>query len=118
MEHIIRKAEIACKTETAVIPDIAPGDMISVYIKIKENGKERVQRFQGTIVKIQGAEAHVRTVTVRRLTHGVAVERIFPMPSPLITKIEIERKAIVRRANLSYLRKVKSATKPKIKYKI
>lgn len=85
------------------IPEIWPGDQVVVYYKIFEGNKERIQLFKGTVIAVKGSGAK-RTLTVRKVSYGVGVERIFPLHSPMIEKIEVERKGKVRRAKLYYLR--------------
>lgn len=103
---------------TAKIADFGPGDTINVHVKIKEKEKERIQPFQGTVIYCKGEKSHIRSVLVRKLSHGVAVERILRIPSPSIVKIEVKRSAKVRRANLSYLRRQASHAKMNLKYKL
>ncbi len=119
MQKIISIAHTACRPEVCELPDFKTGDIINVHSKIKdkEGGKERTQQFQGTVLQIKGERAHIRMVTVRKLAYEVGIERIFPMPSPNIAKVEVKRIAENCRAKLSYLRDLKT-TKTKIKYKI
>jgi len=85
------------------IPPFRPGDTVKVYVKIREGEKERIQVFQGIVIKkIKGSIRS--TFTVRKISYGVGVERIFPILSPSIDKIEVTRKGQVRRARLFYLR--------------
>ncbi|KPK70262.1 hypothetical protein AMJ87_09245 [candidate division WOR_3 bacterium SM23_60] len=84
--------------------DVKPGDLVKVYTKIKEGDKERVTQFQGVVMRTRGAHAG-KTFTVRKISAGVGIERIFPLQSPLITKIEIKKRGKVRRAKLTYLKK-------------
>ena len=84
-------------------PSFKPGDTINVHVKIKEGNKERVQQFQGTVIQRRG-EANGETFTVRKVSNGVGVERIFPMVSPSIDKIEVVKHGKVRRAKLNYLK--------------
>lgn len=85
------------------IPEIAPGDTVKVHAKIVEGGKERIQVFQGTVIKLsRGADGG--NFTVRRTSYGVGVERTFPLASPLVAKVEVMRHGKVRRARLFYLR--------------
>jgi large subunit ribosomal protein L19 len=102
------------------VPDIAPGDSVKVFAKIREGGKERIQAYEGTVIKLQGAGIS-RAVVVRRIFQGVGVERTFPLHSPRVDRIEVLRKGDVRRARLYYLRglqgkatriKEKSSTRP------
>lgn len=85
------------------IPDFAPGDNVKVHVKVVEGTRERIQIFEGAVMKIRGAGLS-RTFTVRRISYGVAVERTFPIHSPKIARIEVIRKGKVRRARLFYLR--------------
>ena len=85
------------------LPEIHPGDTVRVYFRVKEGGKERVQPFEGVVIAIRGDGAK-KTFTVRKISFGVGVERIFPYHSPLIEKIEIKQRGKVRRAKLYYLR--------------
>ena len=90
----------------AKIPDIKPGDLVKVYAKIKEGNKERITPFQGIIIQIRGSNLS-KTFTVRKISAGIGVERIFQFHSPMIQKIEIKKKGKVRRAKLNYLRQRK-----------
>ena len=85
------------------LPSVDIGDFVKVHLKIKEGNRERVQVFEGTIIAKKGAGL-TETMTVRRLSYGVGVERILPVHSPKIDKIEIVRKGKIRRAKLYYLR--------------
>ncbi|GAP62413.1 large subunit ribosomal protein L19 [Ardenticatena maritima] len=86
------------------VPRLRPGDIVRVHLRIVEGNKERVQVFQGTIIAIKGRGVN-RMITVRRIaSHGVGVERIFPVYSPRVEKIEVVRHSKVRRAKLYYLR--------------
>lgn len=85
------------------IPDFKAGDHVKVHVKVIEGTRERIQVFEGTILKRQGSGIR-ETFTVRRISYGVAVERTFPLHSPKIDKIEVVRKGKVRRAKLYYLR--------------
>jgi len=86
------------------VADFNTGDTVKVHFRIKEGNRERIQIFEGAVLKRQG-EGIKKTFTVRRLSYGVGVERTFPLHSPKIEKIEIIRKGEVRRARLFYLRK-------------
>ncbi len=85
------------------IPEFGPGDTIRVHFRITEGGRERVQVFEGTVIRIRRGGPSA-TFTVRRISHGVGVERTFPLYSPRIEKVEVVRRGRVRRARLYYLR--------------
>lgn len=85
-------------------PDFKAGDTVIIHVKIKEGNKERIQQFQGTVIQRRHANSNGETFTVRKISNGVGVERIFPILSPNIDKIEVIRKGQVRRARLFYLR--------------
>ncbi len=85
------------------LPDFNVGDTVKVHYKVKEGNRERIQVFEGTVIKRQGGGIR-ETFTVRRISYGVGVERTFPLHSPRVEKIEITRRGKVRRAKLYYLR--------------
>ncbi|ASW42937.1 50S ribosomal protein L19 [Clostridium isatidis] len=85
------------------LPQFNVGDTLKVYVKIKEGTRERVQMFEGTVIKKQNGGLR-ETFTVRRVSYGIGVERTFPLNAPSIDKIEVVRKGKVRRAKLFYLR--------------
>jgi large subunit ribosomal protein L19 len=85
------------------IPDIMSGDTVKVSVKIVESGKERIQSFQGVVIKIKRGGVN-SSFTVRRVTYGVGVERTFPFFAPVVEKVEVVRHGQVRRAKLYYLR--------------
>ena len=85
------------------IPDFEPGDTVKVHVKVKEGDKERIQVFQGIVISRKGGGAR-QMFTVRKVSGGVGVERMFPLYSPSIDRIEVERHGRVRRAKLYYLR--------------
>jgi ribosomal protein L19 len=87
------------------IPDFRPGDTVRVHAKIVEGTRERIQMFEGVVIARQGSGIR-ETFTVRRISYGIGVERMFPVHSPRIEKIDVVRKGIVRRAKLYYLRKL------------
>ncbi len=89
------------------LPDIRPGDTVRVSQKIKEKDKERIQAFEGIVIARKHGKGINSTITVRKIISGIGVERIFPLHSPLIGKIEILRRGKVRRAKLYYLKNVK-----------
>jgi large subunit ribosomal protein L19 len=86
--------------------DIKPGDLVKVYTKIIEGDKERLAPFQGVVIKVKGSDIG-KTFTVRKVSAGVGIERIFPVHSPMIARVEIKKKGKVRRAKLTYLRQRK-----------
>jgi len=86
------------------IPDFVPGDTISVHVRIREGEKERVQVFKGVVIKRRNSTNPKATVTVRKMSDGIGVERVFPLYSPMIDKIVVDRRGKVRRAKLYYLR--------------
>ncbi|MEJ7645200.1 MAG: 50S ribosomal protein L19 [Chryseolinea sp.] len=90
--------------KTRELPQFHPGDTVNVHVKIKEGNKERVQQFQGTVIQRKGAGGSGETFTVRKVSNGVGVERIFPFVSPSIDKIEVLKVGRVRRAKLYYLK--------------
>jgi len=102
---MINAEQIAKASEGKEAPEFKIGDSVKVYVKIKEGDKERIQAFIGTVIARDGGGNNA-TFTVRRITFGVGVEKVFPLYSPYIDKIEVERSARVRRAKLYYLRKL------------
>ena len=85
------------------IPAFGPGDELKVHVKVVEGNKERVQIFQGNVIRRQGSGV-AETYTVRKISYGVGVERTFPVHTPTVVKLEVLRKGDVRRAKLYYLR--------------
>ncbi len=96
-------------------PSFKAGDTVTVHYKIKEGDKERIQQFQGVVLKRSG-ETSTATFTVRKVSGGTGVERIFPVTSPFIEKIEVNKHGVVRRARIFYLRNLKGK-KARIKEK-
>ena len=88
------------------IPEFRPGDTVAVYLDIHEGKRKRTQIFEGVVLKRRGGGMR-ETFTVRKVTFGIGVEKIFPLNSPSIKQIKVIKKGKVRRANLSYLRKKK-----------
>ena len=88
------------------IPDFRPGDTLKVHVKVIEGNRSRIQVFQGVVIRRQGSGAR-ETFTVRKVSFGVGVERTFPVHSPNIAKIEVDRRGDVRRAKLYYLRELR-----------
>lgn len=100
---LMKVAESATVNQDAK-PDFKAGDTVTVFYKIIEGNKEREQQFQGVVLQRKGQGA-TQTFTVRKMSHGVGVERIFPLFSPKISKIEVNKRGKVRRARIFYLRK-------------
>ena len=100
MNDIIKNIEAAQIKE---VTKFNVGDTIKVYAKVKEGNKERIQAFEGTVLKKQGGSSR-ETFTVRKTSNGVGVEKTWPLHSPTIEKIEVIRRGKVRRAKLNYLR--------------
>ncbi|MDD5675370.1 MAG: 50S ribosomal protein L19 [Chitinivibrionales bacterium] len=103
MSEIIKKVDRA--TMSAQQEKVSPGDTVSVSLRIREGDKERVQSFQGVVIQSRGSGMG-KTITVRKVSGGVYVERIFPYYSPLISEIKTVRRGKTRRAKLYYLRKL------------
>ncbi len=99
----IEAEEVARITEGKTIPDFSPGDTLAVNVKIKEGERERVQRYEGVCIARSGGGLN-ENFTVRKISFGEGVERVFPVVSPMIESIEVKRKGRVRRAKLYYLR--------------
>ena len=100
MNDIIKKIEAEqLKSE---VPQFRVGDTVRVHGKIKEGSRERIQIFEGVVMKRQGGGAR-ETFTVRKMSNGVGVEKTWPLHSPLVEKVEVVRKGKVRRAKLNYL---------------
>ena len=113
MNEIIKKIEDA--QLKAEVPEFRVGDTVKVYAKIKEGNRERVQVFEGTVIKRQNGGAR-ETFTVRKFSNGVGVEKSWPLHSPIVENIEVVRLGKVRRAKLYYLRdRVGKAAKVKEK---
>ncbi len=101
MSHIIDQLEASLLRSD--LPRIQPGDTVKVHVKVKEGEKERIQLFQGIVISIKGGGMRT-SFTVRKVASGVGVERIFPLNSPTIDKLEVLRHGKVRRAKLYVLR--------------
>ena len=101
MNEIIR--EIEAGQLKAEVPEFSTGDTVRVYGKIKEGNRERIQVFEGVVLKKQG-ESNRATFTVRKTSNGVGVEKTWPLHSPNVEKVEVVRRGKVRRAKLNYLR--------------
>jgi large subunit ribosomal protein L19 len=112
---LIKIAQNAFVTETKEHPQFNSGDTITVHYKIKEGNKERIQNFRGVVIQLNGSGA-TKTFTVRKMSGNIGVERIFPLASPFIDLIEVNKKGSVRRAKLYYLRSL-TGKKARIKEK-
>jgi large subunit ribosomal protein L19 len=97
------------------VPEFGPGDTLKVHVRVVEGGKERIQIFQGAVIRRQGSGVR-ETFTVRKISFGVGVERTFPVHSPIVSRIEVMTRGDVRRATLYYLRQ-RSGRAAKIKEK-
>ena len=105
MDHLVRIVEKDYLKKD--VPEIRPGDTVKLHLKVKEGNRERTQVFQGIVISIRGSGLS-RTITVRRIASGgIGVERIVPIHSPALEKIEVVRKGKVRKAKLYYLRNIK-----------
>jgi len=90
------------------LPEFSAGDTVAIDVRVIEGGKERVQKFEGLVIGWKGSDVSA-TFTVRKISGGIGVERIFPVHSPMISKIVVKRKGKVRRAKLNYMRKLTGA---------
>jgi large subunit ribosomal protein L19 len=113
-EQLIRVAQDAMWPEKEV-PEFGPGDTITVTYRIVEGNKERLQSFRGVVIQIKGS-GRTKMFTIRKVSNGVGVERIFPLYSPHIDSIEVNKRGIVRRARIFYLRAL-TGKKARIKEK-
>ena len=114
---LIKVVEQAFVNEKAAsYPKFKGGDTITVTYRIKEGDKERLQKFRGAVIQISGSSPFTKTFTVRKISGGVGVERIFPFQSPFIDSIEVNKVGHVRRARIFYLRNL-SGKKARIKEK-
>ena len=120
MEHLKNFRDVATELEKEQLrtdlPEIEVGDTVRVFVKVIEGNRERLQNFEGIIIKIQGGGVR-KSFTVRRISYGVGVERTFPYNSPRIGRIELVRHGVVRRAKLFYLRE-RSGKSAKIRERI
>ncbi|MBL7967283.1 MAG: 50S ribosomal protein L19 [Prolixibacteraceae bacterium] len=112
---LIKVAQNAFVVETKEHPQFNAGDTITIHYKIKEGNKERIQNFRGVVIQLNG-EGMTKTFTVRKMSGNIGVERIFPLYSPFIDLIEVNKKGRVRRAKLYYLRDL-TGKKARIKEK-
>ena len=104
MSDLIKLVEREYSEARTTYPEFKAGDTVNVHVKIREGNKERVQQFRGTVIQRRNSNTNGETFTVRKISNGIGIERIFPILSPNIEKIELIRKGKVRRARLYYLR--------------
>ena len=90
------------------LPEFSSGDTIAIDVRVVEGGKERLQKFEGIVIGRKGSDVSA-TFTVRKISGGIGVERIFPLHSPMVSKIAVKKKGKVRRAKLNYMRKLTGA---------
>jgi large subunit ribosomal protein L19 len=102
MESVIKQIENRYKKSQVV--DVMPGDTVKVHQKIKEGNKERIQIFQGLVIRVDRKNSHTARILVRRISSGIGVEKSFLLHSPLVTKIEVTKRSKVRRNYLTYMR--------------
>lgn len=104
MSDLIKVVEAAQAGIREGFPAFKAGDTVNVHVKIKEGGKERIQQFQGVVIQRRGKSTNGETFTVRKVSNGVGVERIFPITSSSVSKIELIKSGKVRRAKLYYMK--------------
>jgi len=115
---LIKIAEQAFESgKAAEFPEFKAGDTITVTYRIKEGDKERLQKFRGVVIQMKGSDPFTKTFTVRKVSGGIGVERIFPYQSPFIDSIEVNKYGKVRRARIFYLRNL-TGKKARIKEKV
>ena len=102
MQSVVQKIEEKYRKRQVV--DVMPGDTVRVHQKIKEGNKERVQIFEGLVIRVGRKSSHTSTITVRRIASGVGVEKMYLLHSPLVLKIEVTKRSKVRRNYLTYMR--------------
>ena len=100
------------------IPDFSSGDTVSVEVKVKEGNKQRLQKYEGVVISRHGKKSLDASFTVRKISNGIGVERIFPLHSPMLSSIKIKRRGKVRRAKLNYLKNVTGIKAARIEEKI
>ncbi|MBB6449319.1 large subunit ribosomal protein L19 [Geomicrobium halophilum] len=103
MSHLLK--EVTKSQLKDDVPNFRPGDTVAVHVKVVEGSRERIQVFQGVVLKRRGSSVS-ETFTVRKTTSGIGIERTFPVHSPKIDKIEVRRRGRVRQSRLYYLRKL------------
>lgn len=104
MSDLIQLVEKELTYESQEHPNFKAGDTVNVHVKIREGEKQRIQQFKGTVIQRKNPNTNGETFTVRKVSNGIGIERIFPLLSPNLDKIEVIRKGKVRRARIYYLR--------------
>lgn len=104
MQSVIQQIEEKYKKHQVV--DVRSGDTVKVHQKIKEGNKERIQVFEGLVIRTDRKNSHTSRITVRRISSGIGVEKSYLLHSPLVLKVEVIKRSKVRRKNLSYMRKL------------
>ena len=104
MSELIKLVEADNAQRRTELPTFRAGDTVNVHVKIREGNKERIQVFTGTVIQRRNPSSGGETFTVRKISNGIGVERIFPLLSPNVDKVEVVRMGKVRRARLFYLR--------------
>ena len=116
--NYVKLVEQAFENEkVAKYPEFKAGDTLTVTYRIKEGDKERLQKFRGVVIQMKGKDAFTKTFTVRKVSGGIGVERIFPYQSPFIDSIEVNKYGKVRRARIFYLRDL-TGKKARIKERV
>ncbi|TCK04473.1 large subunit ribosomal protein L19 [Phorcysia thermohydrogeniphila] len=107
LDALMRAVQEKYMREDMLKVDFRPGDTVRVHVKVKEGDKERIQVFEGVVIRKRGGTGTDATFTVRKVSYGIGIERTFPLHSRVIEKIEVVKRGIVRRARLYYLRELK-----------
>ncbi|MDH5632786.1 MAG: 50S ribosomal protein L19 [Gammaproteobacteria bacterium] len=114
MSNVIKEIEAAQMERK--LPDFAPGDTVAVHVKVKEGDRERLQVFEGVVIARRN-NGFNSSFTVRKISYGEGVERVFPVYSPIVAQVDVKRRGAVRRAKLYYLRE-RSGKSARIKEKL
>ena len=114
----MNKGQVATKEYLrAELPEFDSGDTVAVNVRVREGNKERIQLFEGVVINKRGGSGLDASFTVRKVSSGFGVERIFPLHSPMIASIKVKRRGKVRRAKLNYLKKVSGSKAARIEEK-